>query len=293
MSRKQNAIILAAGFSSRFAPLSYEKPKALVEVKGEILIERQIRQLLEAGIQDITLIVGYKKEMFDYLRGKFGVEIIENTEYATKNNLSSIYAAKMKLKNTYICSADNYFTENVFIEDPKEAYYSAEYVDGKTEEWCISFDEKDFITKVTIGGENSYYMIGHAYFSEAFTQEFLKILEETYPKKEAGSMLWEHMYIRHLEELPMKIKKFEKNIINEFDSLSELKEFDGSYKSNTRSDILKNIAKKLEVSEDQIETIIPLNTMGIISGFSFRVKNRPYEYLYEQQELRSVESSES
>ena len=40
-----NAIIMAAGTSSRFAPLSYEMPKALIEVKGEILIERQIRQL--------------------------------------------------------------------------------------------------------------------------------------------------------------------------------------------------------------------------------------------------------
>ena len=40
-----NAIIMAAGTSSRFAPLSYEKPKSLIEVKGEVLIERQIRQL--------------------------------------------------------------------------------------------------------------------------------------------------------------------------------------------------------------------------------------------------------
>ena len=39
-----NAVILAAGTSSRFAPLSWERPKALIPVKGEILIERQIRQ---------------------------------------------------------------------------------------------------------------------------------------------------------------------------------------------------------------------------------------------------------
>ena len=51
-----NAIIMAAGLSSRFAPISYEKPKALIEVKGEVLIERQIRQLLEAGINKIILI---------------------------------------------------------------------------------------------------------------------------------------------------------------------------------------------------------------------------------------------
>lgn len=41
----RNAIILAAGKSNRFAPFTYERPKGLFRVKGEILIERQIEQL--------------------------------------------------------------------------------------------------------------------------------------------------------------------------------------------------------------------------------------------------------
>ena len=44
---KKNAIILAAGKSNRFAPFTYEKPKGLFRVKGEILVERQIEQLRE------------------------------------------------------------------------------------------------------------------------------------------------------------------------------------------------------------------------------------------------------
>ena len=48
-----SAIILAAGKSSRFAPFTYEKPKGLFRVKGEILIERQIEQLREAGVEYI------------------------------------------------------------------------------------------------------------------------------------------------------------------------------------------------------------------------------------------------
>jgi len=51
--RVDNAIIMAAGYASRFAPLSYEAPKALLKVKGEILIERQIEQLRQAGIEEI------------------------------------------------------------------------------------------------------------------------------------------------------------------------------------------------------------------------------------------------
>ena len=60
--RGDNAVIMAAGLSSRFPPISYEKPKGLLMVRGEVLIERQIRQLKEAGIDDITVVFGYKKE---------------------------------------------------------------------------------------------------------------------------------------------------------------------------------------------------------------------------------------
>ena len=65
---KYNAIIIAAGTSSRFVPISYEKPKGLIEVKGEVLIERQIRQLHEGGIKDITIVVGYMANSFAYLK---------------------------------------------------------------------------------------------------------------------------------------------------------------------------------------------------------------------------------
>jgi CTP:phosphocholine cytidylyltransferase-like protein len=66
----RNAIILAAGKSNRFAPFTYEKPKGLFRVKGEILIERQIEQLLEAGIKDIYVVIGYMKEKFFLSRKK-------------------------------------------------------------------------------------------------------------------------------------------------------------------------------------------------------------------------------
>ena len=59
-----NAVIMAAGVSSRFAPLSYEIPKGLHVVKGKILIERQISQLLDAGVPQIYIITGYKAEEF-------------------------------------------------------------------------------------------------------------------------------------------------------------------------------------------------------------------------------------
>ena len=77
----RNAIIMAAGMSSRFAPLSLETPKALLNVKDEIMIERQIGQLREAGIDEIVIVVGYLKEKFEYLKEKYHVILVENPYY--------------------------------------------------------------------------------------------------------------------------------------------------------------------------------------------------------------------
>ena len=85
------AFILAAGFGSRFVPLTYECPKGLLEVFGERMIERQIKQLHEVGIYDITIIVGYLKEKFDYLIDAYGVKLLYNPEYSTKNTIGTLY----------------------------------------------------------------------------------------------------------------------------------------------------------------------------------------------------------
>lgn len=85
-----NAVILAAGIATRLVPLSLEYPKGLFEVKGQKLIEREIEQLKEAGINDITVVLGYKKEMFYYLKEKYDVKLIINEEYNTKNNIESL-----------------------------------------------------------------------------------------------------------------------------------------------------------------------------------------------------------
>ena len=59
----KNAIILAAGKSNRFAPFTYEKPKGLFTVRSEVLIERQIEQLISAGIEEIAVVIGFMKEL--------------------------------------------------------------------------------------------------------------------------------------------------------------------------------------------------------------------------------------
>ena len=275
-----NAIIMAAGMSSRLAPLSYQKPKGMLLVKGEVLIERQIEQLQQAGIRDITIVVGYMKEAFFYLEKKYGVSIMINEEYFKYNNPSTLLLTADLLKNTYICSSDDYFTENVFEPYVYRAYYAVQYTTEKTEEYCVYPDDSGLITKVTIGGEaNNWYMIGHAYFSREFSQKFVEILKSEYETNPImREELWEKMYMRHLKELKMHVRKYADGVINEFDSLDELRSFDEHYINNTNCSILKNICKTLHCEEKDIIKIEAIKNGLTNTSFKFECMGKQYVY---------------
>ena len=282
-----NAIIMAAGTASRFAPLSYEKPKALIEVRGEVLIERQIRQLREAGIEEVVVVTGYKAEQFEYLKDKYGVVLINNPYYLTRNNNSSIYAAREYIKNSYICSSDNYFITNPFESDVDESYYAAVYIEGETGEWCISEDD-GWIKDVKVGGQDSWVMLGHVFWSESFSRSFLHILEDEYEWPETADKLWETIYIEHINELPMRIRKYPSDFIFEFDTLDELREFDTSYITNTRSEILKKVAGELGVEEKEIRSVKAFKDKdNAAAGFTFET-GKKYKYHYKTEAMEEL-----
>ena len=273
-----NAIIMAAGLSSRFAPISYERPKGVLRVRGEVLIERQIRQLQRAGITDITLVVGYKKEEFFYLGEEFDMDIVVNPDYAQRNNNSTLYLVRDRLKNTYICSSDDYFTENVFEPYVYRAYYAAEYAEGKTQEYCLQTGPHKLIKKVTHGGKNAWYMLGHAYFDRSFSEKFVQVLESVYDDPETADLLWEDIYAQHISELPMYMRKYNPGVIYEFDSLEELRSFDPDFVENVDSQIFDNISKVLHCERTQILDVVAIKKGLTNMSFKFTVDGTDYVY---------------
>lgn len=274
-----NAIIMAAGLSSRFAPISYERPKGVLTVRGEVLIERQVRQLQEVGVTDITVVVGYKKEEFFYLEDLLNVKIVANDEYASRNNNSTIKKVSARLGNTYICSSDDYFTENPFERYVYESYYSAVYVDGSTDEYCLITKGKEkLITGVTIGGANSWVMLGHVYWDRAFSAKFLEILNDVYDEPATAGKLWEDIYIDHIRELRMVKREYSPGVIWEFDSLDELREFDPAFIDNVDSEIMDNICEVLRCTRFDIVGIVPIKQGLTNLSFRFEVDGERYVY---------------
>ncbi|MBM6676708.1 phosphotransferase [Olsenella uli] len=256
--RVRNAVILAAGLSSRLVPLSYERPKGMLRVRGEVLIERQIEQLLRRGISDITVAVGYKKEYFFYLTAKYGVKIVVNDQYAERNNSWTLWLLREGLGNTYVCSSDDYFTVNPFERYVWKSYYAAEYVDGKTSEWCLSACEDGRITGVTVGGSDSWVMLGHAYLDRAFCERFVPMLDEEIRRAGSEDELWESVLVRNVGSLDMEVRRYPKGVIHEFDSLAEVEGFDPEFIDNVDSRIFDNIMGVLGCSREEIRDIYPL-----------------------------------
>lgn len=279
MCVQKNAVILAAGTSSRFIPISYETPKSLIKVKGEILIERQINQLIEAGIKEIVIVVGYKAKKLAYLKEKYSnisIIIIFNKDYYKYNNISSLLLAKEYIKNTFICSSDNFFTKNIFLDTWNKPFYSIVKNFKESNEYYVDTNEEGVITKVTIGGNIGKIMLGAVYFTEEFSIKILKLLEESFKKEENKYKLWEQIYIENLNELIIFEKFFENNIIYEFDSLEELLEFDTDFKVN--SPYIEKIKNYFNCSIEDISKYTPIDKTLKEIDFKFTYKNKEFSY---------------
>ncbi len=274
--RVDNAVIFAAGFGSRFVPLTFETPKGLLEVLGERMIERQIKQLHEVGIHKITIVVGYLKEKFEYLIDKYKVELLYNPEYATKNNLATLYHSRHLFKNTYLLSSDNWMRENIFHTYEAGPWYSSVFQEGETSEWCLTIDKKNRITDVNVGGWDSYVMYGPVYFDKEFSKNIIPFIEEAYERPGTEDFYWENIYMENISDLTMYAYKQQHGIVYEFENLEELRLFDTKYQTNSENHALECIAKIFSISENEITKLKILKAGMTNKSFLFTVKEKDY-----------------
>ncbi len=277
--RVKNAIILAAGMSTRFVPVSYELPKGLISVKGDIMTERLIEQLHEAGVREVVLVVGYMMEKFFYLRNKYNVKLVVNNEFATKNTHSSIYAARDYLSNTYICCADNYYPKNMFHQYEYSAFYCSVYLPGISYvERAFTYDDEGLIVDTNKPSNNQWIMYGHAYYDNNFTEKFKPILENYYGRPGVENMYWENIYAENVDKLPMYINKCTSEDILEFDSMEELKVFDPDYIANNRVKVFENICRILCCDVSDIKDIVQVKKGLNNRSFKFLCNGEYYIY---------------
>lgn len=279
MIKVRNAVILAAGAATRFVPLSLEQPKGLYEVNGQRLIDRQIEQLLEAGISDVTLVLGYKKEMFYYLKEKYGVKFIINRSFLVKNNIESLRLAKDIMGDTYVCSSDDYFVANPFKEEEPYSFYAGHRVGYKTNEMYVDLDNQGRIINMEKGRNAGRILLGHSFWNKEFCESFFTLVEADKDKGRYTNSFWEWLVKDNLNVLPeFHFKEYPLGYIHEFDYFEELREFDKTYVANSNSKIIANIKSVFHCGDEDIIAFRCINEGLTNTSFIFRIAGEDYIY---------------
>lgn len=216
-----NAIILAAGMGTRLRPLTNDRPKCLVEVNGIPMVERQIQFLKEKGIDDITLISGYKAEALDFLEEKYGVDIVFNDRYDTCNNINSLYIVRDRFHDTYVMEGDVYMDKNVLLNDINRSTYFACKKKYKNE-WGLEVNEDNLLVRINIGAGEGFLMSGISYWKKEDCQKIVAHMEEVFAAEDYTNLYWDNMVLDIYPQLDIHVKEI--NGIYEIDTPEELKE---------------------------------------------------------------------
>lgn len=262
-----NAIILAAGAGFRMIPISSQVNKAFIEVKGEILIERIIRQLHIVGILNISIVVGYMKEQFDYLIDKFGVKLIVNMQYGKTNSLYSLSCVKEQICNTYIIPCDLYFKINPF--SPNEFYSWYLLTDEYDNTSYFKINAVNKLTYSNMGGGNR--MVGLSYITKEDAILVKGNLHKLYIKQ---GVFYEEALLNKGKCL-VDFKIIDNTSINEFNTYDDLQSFD-ILSSTLQVEIFDILKKTLDVNLSEINNIIALKKGMTNKSFLFNCNCKKY-----------------
>ena len=272
--RVENAVILAAGISKETI---YAPPKGLFLIDGIPIIERLICQLKEAEIDEIYIVVGYKKEMYFYLEEKYGVKLIGNPRL-DKNNIYSLYLAREVLGNTYVCACDYYFRENPFSPFENRAYHVTTYLTDARKKFVVKTNQKGRIINISAGAPEGECLHGLSYFDREFSSSLVRFMEAEINNYRVDQLFWQEFFARHIDELDLYTRHMDAGAALEFNDLRALKSMSLLFVDSVSTQIVKNICEQLGCREEDI-TYVDILDAGH-SNITFKVVAQGKDYVY-------------
>lgn len=249
-SRPRRAIILAAGLGMRMAPINTQVTKGVLEVKGERLIERLIGQLHRAGVFEITVVVGFMKEQYEYLIDLYQVSLVVNTCYGQRNNLYSMSLVLDKLEDAYVIPCDLWCRENPFHAYELYSWYMvSREMSGKSP---VRVNRKQALVRCG-EGQKGNKMMGIAYLQKR-EAEYVRdriekmVCEEVHDDDFWDEALWDGKAMVTLA------KCVSADQVHEINTYEQLRELDASSDS-LKSEVIELVADVLDVWPEAIRDI--------------------------------------
>ncbi len=267
----QSAIILAAGLGLRMVPINNSISKGLLEIKGEPLIERVIKQLNEVGIFKIYIVVGFMKEQYEYLIDKYNVELIVNNDYAFNNSIVSLSLAMNYISNTYIIPCDVWCKDNPFRKNELFSWYMVSNELSLKSRVCVNRKKQLVIAdKHDLGNR----MIGISYISIDDAEMLKNNITELLKLDTNRGLFWE-------DALGLKDKYFlSAKIVNqsdyfEIDTYEQLRSLD-SNSNQLQSKVIELLTGIFNVDASEVINISALKKGMTNRSFLFSVKGKQY-----------------
>ena len=274
----KNAIILAAGYGMRMVPINTETPKGLLKVDGVPIIERTIEQLHEVGVTDITMVVGFMMEAYDYLVDKYDIKMIYNNDYASKNNLHSLAMAAGRIDKTYIVPSDIWSEENPFNREEAYSWYMVS--DILDEDSWIRVNRKSELVRVVDESKRDDLdkignrMIGISYVCNGEAEILRDKLTEMDKNPINDERFWEDAaFAKDRMFLNARVVSHAKT--TEINTYEQLRELD-SESRNLENDAIGVAAKELGVKLQDIKNITVLKKGMTNRSFLFSCGDDKY-----------------
>ena len=277
-NRPKQAVILAAGVGMRMVPINVQVSKGLLEVHGEPLIERIIRQLHEVKITDIKVVVGFMKEQYEYLIDKWDVELIYNKHYADRNNLYSLAKAAEALDNAYIIPCDIWCKQNPFNENELYSWYMVG--DREDEDSTVRINRKREL-KIVDEDENGNRMIGISYVCGKEAEYLKKRMGEMLESRKYDHSFWEEAAVQN-HKMIFYPKVVSSENVYEVNTLEELRDLDDN-SNQLNSELLDIIANTLHCDLKEIVEIEALKKGMTNRSFRFRCRDLRPGLLHESE----------
>ena len=269
-AKPRNAIILAAGYGMRMVPINTETPKGLLTIKQEPLIERIIKQLHNANITDISIIVGFMKEQYEYLIDEYNVRLIFNDQYHLKNNLHSLFLASDKISDTYIIPSDVWCKKNPFRKHELYSWYMVTNEISKKSMVHLNRKKELIVSK----NQNNNKMIGISFIYSTDADILKRNLSTMDADPFYDNSYWEEALINTGKMLTFGRCASQSETF-EIDTYEQLRDID-SESNHLKTDAIEIIEKVFNVSNELIQNIKVLKKGMTNRSFLFSIGNQSY-----------------
>lgn len=211
------------------------------------------------------------KEKYEYLIDEYGVELVVNPDYASKNNLHSMKLVKDHLENAYIIPCDIWCDRNPFHRHEMYSWYMvSDLVDDESD---VRVNRKmELVTVQKNSGGNA--MIGICYLTKQDAKEVAANIETLSENPRYDEVFWEEALYKK-DRMMVTARVVHSTDVVEINTYEQLREID-SGSNHLKTDAINVICEALEVRAEEVTDINVLKKGMTNRSFLFSCKGKRY-----------------